>query len=68
MPSPSPNKRQLKGQRSTIPLKLAPSGWNELAPYVYRNFTWLKGNDDSCSVLFEAYFILGRRSDEQGQF
>jgi hypothetical protein len=54
IPSPSPNKRQLKGLRSTIPLKLAPSGWNELAPYVYRNFTWLKGNDDSYSVLLEA--------------
>ena len=34
-----------------IPLKLAPSGSNELAPYVYRKFTRLKWNDDLCSVF-----------------
>jgi hypothetical protein len=32
-------------RRSTIALKSAPPGSNELAPCVYRKFTWLHGND-----------------------
>ena len=66
IPSPSP-KRQLRAAFNDT-LKLAPSGSNEPAPYVYRKFTCSKGTITRAQCSLEAQFILGRRSNEQGQF